>query len=469
MTYYIRWLVFIAPFMASCRVEHKSDMSYLVIRISTFQAIILLICIVFIIAIVWLYHKRKELERALNKTKESAILRTLIDNMPDFIYVKDTKSRFIIANKFLAEVTNVSDPEMMIGKTDFDYYPKEMAEKFFKDEQKIIKTQKPLINLEEEGLDQRKNKIVVSTTKVPWFDNDGNVLGIIGIGRNITKFKDFEKKLVDQARNLQEVNVLLEEKHEHINHQAEELAQQTENLKQLNIELHKINETKDRFISIIAHDLKNPFNAIINFSELLILKATSEIVPKYMEMIRIINSSSKMAYSLLENLLFWGKSQNASIPFRPNELNLSEIIRDVVEFHEVSSKLKNIMLINDTDPDLSVYADQDMVTAILRNLISNSIKFTPKNGEIRITSEVSNTYCMITVTDSGIGIPKTQLKNLFKPGKEIAKGTSGESGTGLGLILCKEFAIQNGGDISVKSEIRKGSSFILSLPLRAKF
>jgi two-component system, sensor histidine kinase and response regulator len=182
-------------------------------------------------------------------------------------------------------------------------------------------------------------------------------------------------------------------------------------------------------------------------------------------MIRIINSSSKMACSLLENLLYWGKSQNSTIPFRPSRLNISDLIKEVTDFHEVSAKLKNIMIINDVIQDLFIFADHDMITTILRNLISNAIKFTPKNGEIRITSSVDANMGLIAITDSGLGISKAQLAKLFRSDKEITKGTSGESGTGLGLMLCKEFAVKNGGDILVKSEQRKGSSFILSLPL----
>lgn len=434
-------------------------------------AAVLLIFFLLIIGITYYFYK-KTLFQEVQKDfmlQESHLLKTLIDNIPDFIYIKDKKSRFIVANKFLAETHKLNDSKDVIGKTDFDFYPEHMASKYYQDEQWIIKTKNKLIEEEEEGLDRDRKKTIVSTTKVPWLDSKGNVLGIIGLGRNITKLKEYENELVIQAQSLQEVNQILEEKHEQINHQAEELTAQAENLRRLNIELQKINETKDKFISIIAHDLKNPFNAIINFSELLILKGESSIMPKQMEMIRIINSSSKMAYSLLENLLFWGKSQNATIPFRPATLNIADLIKEVADFHEVSAKLKNIVIINEAQYDLSVFADHDMVTTILRNLLSNAIKFTPKNGEIRITSSVEDRFAYVTVVDSGLGISKNQLGKLFKQEKEITKGTSGESGTGLGLVLCKEFALRNGGDIIVKSELRKGSSFILSLPLSPEF
>jgi PAS domain S-box-containing protein len=403
------------------------------------------------------------------KSYESHLLRALIDNMPDFIYIKDTQSRFVVANKHTARVMNAESPDKLIGKTDFDFYPKRLAEKFFKDEQRIMRTLKPLINNEEEIFDHRKNRIIIASTKVPWFDDNDKILGIIGIGRNITKFKEIEQQLINQTISLQEVNVLLEERNEHINHQAEELTSQAENLKQLNFDLQKINDTKDKFISIIAHDLKNPFNAIINFSELLILKVDPGLNPKQIEMIKIINSSSKMAYSLLENLLYWGKSQSSTIQFRPADLNLSDIINEVIEFHNVSAFLKNIAIVNDSPQCIMIFSDIDMVTTILRNLLSNAIKFTPKNGQIQISCTSDSSYAVVTVTDNGIGISPEQLEHLFDADKEIIKGTTGESGTGLGLLLCKEFAVKNGGDILVKSQIEKGSSFILSLPLPADF
>jgi len=464
-------LVLISVLFVSCKLEQTTSQSVITVRLSLLQIVAVTIVIILAIAIIIMLLLRKYLALKQQQnvtTYESDILRTLIDNIPDFIYIKDEQSRFIVANKHTAKVVNAETTESLIGKTDFDYYPKKMAQKFFSDEQKIIKTRNPLINIEEEGLDQNQNKITIATTKVPWVDRYGHILGIIGIGRNITKFKEIEQELVDQTKHLQDVNILLEEKHEHINHQADELTAQAENLKQLNLDLQKINETKDKFVSIIAHDLKNPFNAIINFSELLVLKADPAINPKQLEMIRIINSSSKMAYSLLENLLYWGQSQNSTIPFRPSNLNISDVIKEVVEFHEVSAVLKNINIINNT-ADLSVYGDKDMITTILRNLISNAIKFTSKNGEIKILSEVDSTFAYITVSDTGVGISPEQMKALFISTKEIYKGTLGEAGTGLGLILCKEFALKNGGDITVKSEIKKGSSFILSLPLPAEF
>lgn len=465
-------VVMYSSLASSCSITYAAQNKIAYAQISMYGIIALLLIAAFALTFLLVYF-RKRMERqkqeADNKSYESQLLRALIDNIPDFIYIKDTQSRFVVANKHVADVMNAVTPENLIGKTDFDFYPKELAEKFFRDEQMIIRTGKPLINIEEDGLEHLQKRTVVATTKVPWVDSNGKILGVIGIGRDMTKFKEIEQRLLEQTTSLQEVNVLLEERNEHINHQAEELAAQTESFKQLNLELQRTSETKDKFISIIAHDLKNPFNAIINFSELLIMKADSSTNPKQLEMFKIISSSSKMAYSLLENLLYWGKNQSSSIQFRPTKLNISQIIKEVIEFHDVSAIIKNITVENGSMPEINVVADFDMTTTILRNLLNNAIKFTPKNGRIQISCTVDPNFAVITVTDNGIGIPPEQLEHLFDGSKELNKGTSGESGTGLGLLLCKEFAVKNGGDIFVKSEIDKGSSFILSLPLSADF
>jgi len=458
-------------FFNSCHSITFNHINGLTINLSFVQLVLI---ILFIIAFMSLCSINRTKKARIRKQQEninndeSLLLRSLIDNLPDCIYIKDVYSRFLIANKQTADVMNAGTPENLIGKSDFDFYPKKMADKYYKDEQHIIHSKNSLINIQEESWDEQNRIITVSTTKVPWYDNDGNIGGIIGISRDITKNKNIEKELINQTENLREVNSLLTEQNEKIQQQAEELAMQADNFKELNRELQEINETKDKFISIIAHDLKNPFNAIINFSELIILKADTSIDAKYMGMVKIINCSSKMAYSLLENLLYWAKNQNASIAFFPIKLNLNDMVKEIIDFHEVSARLKNIIINCELEHDLQVFVDQNTVATILRNLISNAIKFTPKNGNVKIVISSDPVYAYITITDTGVGLSVKQLETLFIPEKEITKGTSGESGTGFGLVLCHEFARLNGGNIIAKSDIGKGSTFILSLPLRAE-
>jgi PAS domain S-box-containing protein len=396
-------------------------------------------------------------------------LRTLIDNMPDRIYIKDKESRFIAANEMLAKIMGVTSPTELIGKCDHDFYNLEMANKFYKDEQKIIKSGKPLINIEETGINLNKEQAIILTTKIPLKNSKGESIGLVGIGRDITKIKRIEAQLRKQAEDLQEVNVLLEERQEEVQQQAEELNAQTENLKEVNAELQKLNATKDKFFSIIAHDLKNPFNAIISLSDFLTKDFNLMPDNEKLELVKLINISSENAYSLLENLLQWARTQTDRIKYNPQPLELNPIIEENFKFHKINSDRKNIKLEQEVDDDLMVYADKNMVNLVLRNLLSNAVKFTNINGLIKVIAKKINkensSTVEISVKDNGVGIEKEYLEKLFRIDEHHStSGTTGETGTGLGLIVCKEFIRKNSGDIHVESEKGKGSTFIFTLP-----
>jgi PAS domain S-box-containing protein len=171
---------------------------------------------------------------------EKHLLYTLIDNMPDFIYIKDTDSNFIVANQKIMNVHGLKSRDQLIGKSDHDFYPKELADKYHRNEQAIIRTGKPLINHEERSLDEKGNDIYLSTTKIPLHDADGKIIGIVGIGRDITDKIKAEEKLLDHSEQLQQINAILEEKQEEIQQQTEELSAQTDNLRLANQELEKL-------------------------------------------------------------------------------------------------------------------------------------------------------------------------------------------------------------------------------------
>ncbi len=232
-------------------------------------------------------------------------------------------------------------------------------------------------------------------------------------------------------------------------------------------ELLDLNATKDKFFSIIAHDLKNPFGSIMGFTELIQRKASQNDIEKVKHYAKIIFSASKHGFELLENLLDWSRSQNGSLRYLPGRVSLDELIAHNIEVTGEIANNKNITLTRELAQDISVYCDEDMVNTVLRNLITNAIKFSNRGSEIIISAEKhDDNQGRIVVQDHGIGIMPEDAEKLFKiECSESEKGTEGEEGTGLGLILCKEFVEKNNGNIWVESEPEKGSRFIFTLPL----
>jgi two-component system sensor histidine kinase/response regulator len=226
------------------------------------------------------------------------------------------------------------------------------------------------------------------------------------------------------------------------------------------------NLDKDRFISILGHDLKSPFNNILGFSEVLSAEVNSLDSEEIKEIAGNINKSAKITNHLLEDILMWARSQQGSIPFKPQKLSLSATCRNILEILNPSAYAKNITIYDDSSSQIFIYADADMLKTMLLNLVSNSIKFTKSGGKININAEQNSESVTISVSDNGTGIPPENLTKLFDISEVLTtKGTAGETGTGLGLLLCKEFVEKHGGKIWVESNVGKGSDFKFTLPL----
>jgi signal transduction histidine kinase len=232
-----------------------------------------------------------------------------------------------------------------------------------------------------------------------------------------------------------------------------------------NLELNELNAAKDKFFSIIAHDLRNPFNAIIGLTDILLLNLDDLDVNKLQKTLENIKGSSQQAHELLENLLLWARSQTGSISFRPEPLDLKVQAVESIELVTVQAARKNISIIADFKTGGLISGDVNMMNTILRNLLTNAVKFTPRNGEVRVGISQNNGFCILSIIDNGIGIPADKLKNLFSiDTAHKTKGTDQEPGTGLGLILCKEFVEKHGGRLEVESEVGKGSVFRVFIP-----
>jgi PAS domain S-box-containing protein len=436
-----------------------------------FEIVFLLVFTGIISLISFYYLRRYHREKTAAETKARELLieernqlRTLIDTTPDIIFIKDRESRFVIGNRRVALVMGTT-PEGLTGKTDYDFYNFDLADRFFMDEQAIMKSGEPKINYEEPCLDEQGNRIIISTTKVPLKNKNGEVYGIVGICRDITRLKRIEIQLRKKSDDLQEANSLLEEKQEQTLRLAEELAEQAQDLRLINSELEHLNRTKDKFFSIIAHDLRNPFNAIIGFSELLRKEYYEMDHPQKINLLELINISSETAYNLLENLLQWARTQTDRISMNPENFDIAEVIRSVISLHGITAEKKGLTFRNGIPHSTLVYADKNMVNTVLRNLISNAIKFSGMGGEIVLLTSIKDGMVEVIVKDEGIGISRENLGKLFRIDTyHSTSGTMGESGTGLGLIICKEFIEKNSGRIKASST--EGSGTTLSFTLK---
>jgi len=229
-------------------------------------------------------------------------------------------------------------------------------------------------------------------------------------------------------------------------------------------ELRELVSTKDKLFSIIAHDLRSPFNNIIGLSELLIEKEAHDA--KSEKYAGLINSSAKNTLGLLDNLLNWAISQTDQLSFNPKKIILSSLIREEINTSNSRALLKNISLKLIQNEEVEVYADENMVMVILRNLISNAIKFTNSGGEINVSVIPGTKQVEISILDNGIGMDEEKIKTLFHlSSNATSPGTANEKGSGLGLVLCKEFVEKLGGKIWVESEEGKGSDFKFTLPV----
>ncbi len=229
--------------------------------------------------------------------------------------------------------------------------------------------------------------------------------------------------------------------------------------------LQELNALKDKFFSIIAHDLKNPFSVIFAYTETL-LNQYNELDEKVkLKLLNDIDKTSKQTYRLLENLLYWSQTQTGKMEFHPDNFDLFELIKQTFSLVEGAAKNKNIELTTNVADAVEVYGDEQMIKLILRNLVTNGIKFTSNGGRVSVLLNGSDGTNEICIEDTGIGISEEKLGKLFKiENVTKSEGTAGEKGTGLGLVLCKEFVERHGGKISVESEVGKGSKFILTLP-----
>lgn len=245
-----------------------------------------------------------------------------------------------------------------------------------------------------------------------------------------------------------------------------QLKKTKEELKLANSHLKELNAIKDKFISIISHDLKNPIGAVSNLSKILISDLDSIDKEKMLKMLGLINQSSENTFKLLDNLLTWSRAQTGKIKINRTKIHLNDLLQYAIDFCQSLAVNKDIKIINDSNLSLEIWADMDMINTVLRNLITNAIKFTNRNGFVRIQSKNHNNAITISVVDTGVGMSQDTLNDLFQTEKKTSTtGTEKEEGTGLGLLISKEFIGKHGGEIWAESQEGVGSKFHFTLPI----
>ncbi len=374
---------------------------------------------------------RKKIEKDLSE--ERSLLRTLIDSVPDLIYIKDKESRFILANKNVINLFGFKKIDEIIGKNDFDILPKEIAEKNYTDEKKIISSGESLINNEEMIQLPNGEKYWYSITKVPLRDNDDNIIGLIGINRDITKLKIIEE-------NLQKSK------------EAAEAA----------------NQAKTIFLSNMSHEIRTPMNVILGFSQLLLRDATLSL--QQIDRLNNINRSGEHLLALINDILEISKIEAGHLTINSTKLNLHEFLNNIKSMFKVKTDAKQLIFKINSIEKLPkfIISDEAKLRQIFINLIGNAIKFTNK-GEIsvsvRIKKKDKNSILEAEVKDTGQGISEKDMNKIFNLFEQTEDGIKA-GGTGLGLALSKKLVNILGGDISVKSALNIGSCFIFNIRIK---
>jgi two-component system, sensor histidine kinase and response regulator len=285
----------------------------------------------------------------------------------------------------------------------------------------------------------------------------------------ITKPFKTEEVLVRLSTHLQlrhSKKLLLEKKNE-LEQLNKALHKSQQTIKADAMRLEKLNAEKDKFFSIIAHDLRGPFAGCIGLTEILATSVENMSNEDIAEYAQTLNETASQINKLLENLLEWARMQMGLIGYNPENENFIEMIANTISLYEKAAKDKKIHFHQQLPENLKVYADTNMVNSIMRNLLSNAVKFTHPKGNIKIEARATgNDMIEIQVSDSGIGIPKGLQSKLFRLDQKVSRpGTSGEESTGLGLLLCRDFVQKSGGTLSLESKEGQGSTFSFTLPL----
>ena len=380
---------------------------------------------------------------------ERKILRAFIDNVPDFMYVKDLESRFVVANNTVARWAGVEKPDDLLGKTDFDFCPRELAMGFYEDEQCVIRTCQPMFDREETiSVDETTGTHYSLTTKVPLFDSEGHVTGIAGMGRDITMRKAMEDALRESNLDLREA---------------------TDWATKLTLEAEEANKAKSEFLANMSHEIRTPMNGVLGMNGLLL---GTNLDPEQRHYAEIVESSAKSLLTLIDDILDYSKAEAGKLEIETIDFNLRVLMDDFAEIMAERVGEKQLEFICAVAPDVSalLQGDPGRLRQVLLNLVSNAMKFTHQGEVVVRVSLISQTdaevFLRFSVRDTGIGIPQNKQKMLFTSFTQVdASTTRRYGGTGLGLAISKQLIELMGGKIGVESNGSEGSEFWFTIRL----
>ncbi|HAN00081.1 MAG TPA: hypothetical protein DCQ26_15890 [Marinilabiliales bacterium] len=427
---------------------------------------------------------------------DSFFLEALLQNIPDSIYFKDTQSRFVRISQSMLERFHQRDAEQILGKTDFDIQDAEHAQQAFNDEQRIIKTGRPLINIIEKETHQDKTIHWVSSTKLPLKGTDNEMIGVFGISRDITslieakeelkerneelasaeeelrqnieELKTVQEELLKQQKALETKNRLIvkqnRELEKHRNHLEQLVDMRTSELMRAKVKAEESDRLKSAFLANLSHEIRTPMNSIVGFANLLLNEdRVSDEMARY---VSYINGNAKTLLFLINDILDLSMLESDQFEIHEETFDLNGLVADVFSSMEAMHVNPDVKLLCYNYLDSENYllkSDRLRIKQILINLLSNAEKFTSR-GEIIFSVVQNNQAIEFSVKDTGIGIPQNDLENIFKRFQKSESKLRLYRGAGLGLTISKKLANYLGGDLAVKSVLDLGSYFYLTFP-----
>lgn len=357
-------------------------------------------------------------------------LRTLVDTIPDLIWLKDVDGVYLSCNTKFEHFFGATEEEI-VGKTDHDFIDIELADFFRQKDIKAMEAGKPSVNEEQITYADDGHMEYLETIKCPMYDSTGKLIGVLGVGRDITDRKKAEEELL-----------------------------------QAKIEAEAANIAKSEFLANISHELRTPLNSILGFSQMLYDRIPGSINEKQAKYASNIIKSSKHLMDLINEILDLSKIEAGKMELVYETIDINDLTDEIVTSMKPAAMSKNIDMVNQIQNGvIEIYADRNKIKDVMYNLLSNAIKFTPKNGEVRIKAIPNNGKVSISISDSGIGISEEDQLKIFEPFKQVNSFLTREyEGTGLGLTIVKRYIEMHDGELNVESVVGKGSTFTFDIP-----